>query len=92
MVFEEKNISVETEVNAKNQTLSGDDAWKLVSNADKVYVASGKNIIEFVPSHVSKEEMLKKITGRTGNLRAPALKRGNDYFIGFNTDLYDRLG
>jgi len=79
-------------VNAKNQTLSGDDAWELVANADKVYVASGKNIIEFDPSTVSKEEILKKIIGRTGNLRAPALKRGNDYFIGFNTDLYDRLG
>ncbi len=79
-------------MNAKNQTYSGEDAWKLVAGADKVYVASGKNIVEFDPAEANKEEMLKKITGRTGNLRAPALKRGNVFFIGFNTDMYDRLG
>ena len=91
-VFEEKNISVETEVNAKKQTYTGEDAWKVVAGADKVYAASGKNIIEFDPVTANKEEMLKKITGRTGNLRAPTLKRGNVFFVGYNADMYDRLG
>ncbi len=79
-------------MNAKTQTYAGEDAWKLIVGADKVYVASGKNILEFNPAEANKEELLKKITGRTGNLRAPALKRGNVFFIGFNTDMYDRLG
>jgi hypothetical protein len=78
-------------VNVKDQVYNGEDAWKLVSGADKVYVASGKNIIEFDPVNDDKEEILKKITGRTGNLRAPALKRGNEFFVGFNTDMYARL-
>ncbi len=62
-----------------------------MASADKVFVASGKNIVEFKPDDYNKVEILEKITGRTGNLRAPALKRGNVFFIGFNTDMYDRL-
>jgi len=92
MVFEEKGISVESEVNAKSEAFNGAEAWNLIAAADKVYVASGKNIIEFNPATADKEEMLQKITGRTGNLRAPALKRGNIFYIGFNTAMYDQLG
>ena len=32
--------------------------------------------------------MLAKISGRTGNLRAPTLKSGNTYYVGFNEELY----
>ncbi len=83
---------IKTEVNAKNQSFAGDDAWRIVAGADKIYVASGKNIVEFNPASAGKEEVLPKITGRTGNLRAPALKRGNVFYIGYNVALYDLLG
>lgn len=63
----------------------------MIAAASKVYVASGKKIIEFVPADADKEEMLKKITGRSGNLRAPTLKRGDVFYIGYNTDMYDGL-
>ncbi|TKB27319.1 hypothetical protein FCL47_04035 [Desulfopila sp. IMCC35006] len=79
-------------MNAKNQSLAGDDVWRIVAGADKIYVASGKNIVEFNPAIAGKEEVLPKITGRTGNLRAPAFKRGNVFYIGYNTALYDLLG
>lgn len=79
-------------MNAKTQTYSGEEAWEVVAGADKVYVASGKNIIEFDPATAEKEQMLKLITGRTGNLRAPTLKRGNNLYIGYNVDMYDRFG
>jgi hypothetical protein len=91
MVFEEKSISIEIEVDAKKQTYTGEDVWTLVTGADKVYVASGQKIVEFDPANSNKEEILKKITGRTGNLRAPTLKRGNVFYIGYNTDLYERM-
>lgn len=79
-------------MNAKKQSYTGEDAWNLVAAADKVYVASGKKIVEFDPASSNKEELLKNITGRTGNLRAPTLKRGNDFYIGYNAEMYDRLG
>jgi hypothetical protein len=70
---------------------NGEQAWQVIAGADKVYVASGKNVLEFEPATANKEEMLKKITGRTGNLRAPALKIGSIFYIGYNADMYDRL-
>lgn len=82
---------VDNEVNAKQEIFNGEEAWGVIAGASKVYVASGKKIIEFDPATADKEEMLKKITGRTGNLRAPALKRGNTFYIGYNVEMYDSL-
>ncbi len=67
--------------------MSGEAIWKLVEGAEKVYVTSGKKILEFTPPD-NKEEMLKKMSGRTGNLRAPTLREGNVFYVGFNEDLY----
>jgi len=88
----EKNVLVEEEVNAAKDTIKGDGVWELVKDAEKVFVTSGKKILEFIPSK-DKEEMLSKMRGRTGNLRAPTAKTGNIYYVGFNEELYrDRIG
>ncbi|MCP3888082.1 MAG: hypothetical protein GY702_04300 [Desulfobulbaceae bacterium] len=89
MVFSEKQLNVETEVNAKKEVYNGEAAWQVIASAKKVYVASGKKTLEFDPATADKEEMLKKITGRTGNLRAPALKVGDVYYVGFNQSMYE---
>ena len=78
-------------MNAKNQIYAGEDAWNIVAGADKVYIASGKKIIEFNPTSTKKEEILPKITGRTGNLRAPTLKRGNIVYVGYNAQMYEQI-
>ena len=90
-VFEDNGVMIKAEVNAKSQTYTGEDAWNVIAGADKVCVASGKKIIEFDPATANKEDMLKKITGRTGNLRAPTLRRGNVFYVGYNADMYDQL-
>lgn len=64
----------------------------MIEDADRVFVASGKKILEYDPGEDDRDELLKKITGRTGNLRAPTLRIGKEYYVGFNTDLYDQLG
>jgi hypothetical protein len=92
MVFAEKNISIATEVNAKNQTYKGEEAWKVIAGADIVHVASGQQCIAFSPSTADKDVLLKKLTGPTGNLRAPTVKIGNVFYVGYNAALYDRLG
>lgn len=85
------SAKVDKEVDAKKEIFNGEEAWKVIAEASKVYVASGKKITEFDPATADKEEMLKKITGRTGNLRAPTLKRGNVFYIGYNAEIYDNL-
>jgi hypothetical protein len=66
-------------------------AWQVIAGAEKVYVAAGKKIIEFDPAGVDKEVMLKKITGPSGNLRAPALRLGNIFYIGFHPEMYNKI-
>lgn len=82
---------IETEVDAKKEVYNGDAVWDLVAGAEKVYVASGRSIVEFDPATADKDEMLKKITGRTGNLRAPALKCGGVFYIGYNAEMYNNF-
>lgn len=83
---------INEEVNAAKNTISGGDVWGLVENAEKVVVTSGKKILEFSPKTDDRDEIVTKISGRTGNLRAPALRIGNSYYIGFNDELYERIG
>ncbi len=82
---------MDTEVNAKKEIYNGEEAWAVIADARKVVVANGRKIIEFEPSTADKEEMLKKITGRTGNLRAPTLKRDDVFYVGYNAEMYDNL-
>jgi len=58
-----------------------------VKGSDKIVVASGKKCLEFSPAD-EREEIVAKISGRTGNLRAPAIRISNTYYIGFNEDMY----
>ncbi len=78
-------------MNAKKDALADERAWQLVADADRIYIASGKKTLEFRPTPASKAEIMKKILGRTGNLRAPALRRGKTFYIGYNDELYKQL-
>jgi hypothetical protein len=91
MVFEEKGATVKQEINAKQEVYNGEDAWKVVAGVKRIVVASGKKTLEYDPATSDKDELLKKITGRTGNLRAPALRIGDVYYIGFNVEMYENL-
>ena len=82
---------VDEEVDARKWVLQGDEAWQLVAGADRIMVAAGKKIEEFVPAQAAKDEVLARITGRTGNLRAPALRRGRTFYIGYNEALYSLI-
>ena len=91
-VLEEKQITIDNEVNAAKDTISGDGIWELVKKSEAIVVASGKKIVEFSPND-DKADILAKLAGRTGNLRAPALQIGNSFYIGFNEELYkERIG
>lgn len=90
MALEQKKADIITEVDAKKNTLKGEEIWELVAKAEKVVVTSGKKILEFTPPE-NKDEMLKKMSGRTGNLRAPTLRCGNTFYVGYNEELYNEV-
>lgn len=41
-----------------------------------------------MPGEIGRDEILVKVTGRTGNLRAPVLRRGDVLYVGYNDELY----
>jgi hypothetical protein len=63
-----------------------------LKNAKHVSVAKGKKTKTYEPSEQNREELLKDALGRTGNLRAPTLRIRDDFYIGFNVDMYEELG
>ncbi len=69
-----------------------DQVWDFLATAATVHVASGQKTLSFKPDSANKEELTKKATGRTGNLRAPALRIGSDLYIGYNAAMYEELG
>lgn len=67
------------------------DALALAKAASKVIVAKGKKLTTFdmkkdVPTDAA---LLKAMLGPTGNMRAPAIRRGKTLLIGFNEALYE---
>lgn len=89
-MFDEKGITVDEAVEARKIKIADEDAWKLLSGADKIVVGKGKKVVIFDPKTDNKEDILKSCLGRTGNLRAPTLKIGSMLVVGFNEEMYDQ--
>jgi hypothetical protein len=78
-------------VDARKKSFTGDEAWQVIKDAKVVYVASGKKVLEFIPATADREVMLKKITGPSGNLRAPTLRKEDVFFVGYSPELYEKI-
>jgi hypothetical protein len=54
-----------------------------------LWVAKGKKTIhlDLADDHPGDEEILSLILGRSGTLRAPALRRGTTFVVGYNADI-----
>jgi hypothetical protein len=87
----EKKAVIAVEEDAKKQSYPGEAAWHMLAGAEKVYVAVGKKIVEFDPTTVDRDLFLKKVIGPSGNLRAPALRVGKVFYIGYHPEMYNTL-
>ncbi len=87
----EKSATITVEEDARKKSYPGEAAWKLLAQAEKVYVAVGKNVVEFYPATADREFFLKKVIGPSGNLRAPTLRVGRVFYIGYHPEMYDNL-
>ena len=81
------------EVNAKKTTLKREDALALVKKVSKIYAAKGKKVVYFdlKKDKPSGDELAKVLLGPTGNLRAPALRRGKTLVVGFDEETYKKV-
>ncbi|SMD05837.1 hypothetical protein SAMN02746065_12622 [Desulfocicer vacuolatum DSM 3385] len=82
---------MKTVVDARKERFDADAAWEMIKSVDTVTTAKGKKVQTWHPATDDKDKMLKQVMGPSGNLRAPTLRMGNRFIIGFNDDLYENI-
>ena len=78
------------EQNAQKAPLREAGLLDLLALCDSFFVTSGKKILQYSAGG-EQQELLEKITGRTGNLRAPTLRIGATLYVGYNEELYQKI-
>lgn len=91
MAIAEQNQQIVTERNAKKEPITGEDVLQLFADVKTLVVANGKKIIHLDPALMDRQELISAVVGRSGNLRAPALRIGTTFYIGFNEELYTTI-
>ena len=65
-------------------------ALALLKGVKDLYVAKGKKTLHWKldgKDRPSDDEILEHILGRSGTLRAPAIRKGKTFVVGFNPDI-----
>ncbi len=75
-------------VDARTVRMDGAAAWELLGKAAKITVAKGKTVSSLKPEQDGKQAILTLVMGPSGNLRAPALRVGDEFVVGFHADFY----
>jgi hypothetical protein len=75
-------------VDARKVKIPADEAWQILQNGRTISVAKGKKVLTFAAATDNKDEILKRVMGSSGNLRAPTYRVGDRFVVGFNLDLY----
>lgn len=89
--FAASGVKIHEESDAKKNVIGSDDVWRVLCSASVVHIASGQKTLTFKPEEDAREELIEKATGRTGNLRAPAVRFGSELYVGFNASMYESL-
>lgn len=84
-------VEIDVLEDARKQAYPAEAVWQLLAGAEKVYVAVGKKIVEFDPATADRDLLLQKVIGPSGNLRAPSLRVGKVFYVGFHPEMYKDL-
>ena len=72
-----------------SKKLQASDAEALLKNATKLIAMKGKKVQEFDVSAKVGSDAVEAMLGPTGNMRAPTVKVGNTYLVGFNEEVFN---
>lgn len=89
--MERTQVEIVTEVEARKVNFEADAVWEMLRGARRVVVGRGRKFHAFAVEAASKEAILNEVLGRSGTLRAPTLKIGDGYYIGYNDAMYREL-
>lgn len=87
------DVRIQTEDDARKRRLGPDEVRDLLQDVSQVWVARGKSFerLELKGGAVDVDEILKKVIGPSGNLRAPTLRLGRKLIVGFYPEMYATL-
>ena len=81
-------MAVRETVDASKERIGKAGLKELFGGATKIVVAKGKKVVTLDPRVDAASEVAQHVLGPTGNLRAPALRRGTTWLVGFNEEAY----
>ena len=81
------------QVDAKKQTIKGEQALSVLAEVDEMYVAKGKRVVhvDLRSGRPPRRQLLELLLGPTGNLRAPTLRQGRTLLVGFEEETYKKV-
>lgn len=82
-------MEIEKTVEAGKEKIEAEKAWDLLKDASVINAAKGKKNLELKPER--RDEVMAAAIGPSGNLRAPTIRIGKEYFIGHSPELYEKL-
>ena len=81
------DLEVREQVDARRTRIGPSDVAKVVKGADVALVSDGRSVRRYELSKAhDRSDMLARMVGPTGNLRAPTLKRDGLVVVGFHAD------
>ena len=85
--MEDRGLSVRETVNARKIRYGGEDLPTLFKGAREVVACKGKKSLTFrIGGQTDWEELAGVALGRSGNLKAPTVRVGKRYLVGFSAD------
>jgi arsenate reductase-like glutaredoxin family protein len=65
----------------------------MIKDIDEIFATKARSVIylDLKKDRPSRELLLRVLIGRTGNLRAPALRKGRTLIVGFEEAMYQEV-
>jgi hypothetical protein len=82
-------IEILEQVSASKK-LGADEARELIVAAATVHITKGKKLDVFDGGKAT-DEIVTKMLGTTGNLRAPTVKAGDQLLVGYNEEIFQKV-
>ncbi len=85
-----EQVSVKVQADAKKVRFDREAAVRMAREATEIWVAKGKKVVhvDLARDAPSDDALAELLLGPSGNLRAPALRRGTRLLIGFDEASY----
>ena len=85
----QNDIADGTVQSAGVEPVEGEAALALLAGVKELFIAKGKKTLRFdmASERPADAELLELLLGRSGKLRAPALRYGSRFIVGYNQEL-----